>query len=316
MYKAPPKEIIDPVKECINQINRYTPQKEVDILIEELSQYTNIPHESIILSSGSDLLIKEFIFLFSKNRQIMIAEPTFVVINNSAQNAESSLIKIRLSEPDFKLSIEPVMDELDKPSLLVFDNPNNPTGSLILNQIDVDTILKNENVILLIDEAYFEFSGVSSIRLIEEYPNLAVLRTLSKSFGLAGSGIGYLVAGDLIRRKFEGLEIMLPYPSVIAGIQALRNQEYKDDYVNEIEIEKKRIIDIVTTLGIIVYPSSTNFLLMKTKIQRISEKLAKQGVLVHDATLQLGTEFFRVTIGSKKENNYFLDSLKSIIIKK
>lgn len=316
MYKAPPKEIIDPVKECINQINRYTPQKEVDILIEELSQYTNIPHESIILSSGSDLLIKEFIFLFSKNRQIMIAEPTFVVINNSAQNAESSLIKIRLSEPDFKLSIEPVMDELDKPSLLVFDNPNNPTGSLILNQIDVDTILKNENVILLIDEAYFEFSGVSSIRLIEEYPNLAVLRTLSKSFGLAGSGIGYLVAGDLICRKFEGLEIMLPYPSVIAGIQALRNQEYKDDYVNEIEIEKKRIIDIVTTLGIIVYPSSTNFLLMKTKIQRISEKLAKQGVLVHDATLQLGTEFFRVTIGSKKENNYFLDSLKSIIIKK
>ncbi|UCC19862.1 MAG: aminotransferase class I/II-fold pyridoxal phosphate-dependent enzyme, partial [Promethearchaeota archaeon] len=105
MYKAPPKEIIHPVKESIDQINRYTPQNDVDTLMEHLSNYTNVPQESIVLSSGSDLLIKEFIFLFSNNRQIIIVEPTFIVINNSAQNADSPLIKIRLNEPDFRLSI-------------------------------------------------------------------------------------------------------------------------------------------------------------------------------------------------------------------
>ena len=316
MYKAPPKEIINPVKESINQINRYTPQKEVDILTEVLAQYTNTSNDSIILSSGSDLLIKEFIFLFSNNRQIIIAEPTFVVINNAAQNADSSLIKIRLHESDFKLSLEALLNELDKPSLLVFDNPNNPTGNLILNQNEVETLLQNENVILLIDEAYFEFSGVSFIRLIDKYPNLAVLRTLSKSFGLAGSGIGYLVAGDLIRGKFEGLEIMLPYPSVIAGIQALRNQEYMEDYIKETESEKKRIIQSLLDLDITVYPSFTNFLLLKTSIDNISERLANEGILVHDASNHLGSDYLRVTVGSKEENDIFLDSLQTIIMKK
>jgi len=313
MYKSPPKEILNPVKESINEINRYTPQKEVDILIEELSRYTNVPPESIVLSSGSDLIIKEFIFLFSNNRQIIIAEPTFIVINNSAQNADSSLIKFRLNEPDFKISLEPLINELKTPSLIVFDNPNNPTGSLIITQKDIKTILENKNVILLIDEAYYEFSKVSFVDLIDRYPNLAILRTLSKSFGLAGSGIGYLIAGDLIRKKFQGLEIMLPYPSVIAGIEALRNKGYMTDYVNEVENEKKRIMNLVSELGIIVYPSYTNFLLMKTKIENISEKLAEQMVLVHDVSNQLSSEYFRVTIGSKKENDYFLNALKNIV---
>ena len=314
MYKAPPKEIIHSVKECINLINRYTPQKEVDTLMNLLSLYAKVPSEAIVLSPGSDLLIKEFMFLFSNNRKIIIAEPTFVIINNSAQNADSASLKIKLSEPDFKISLEPLHHELKKPSLLVFDNPNNPTGSLILTQDDIETILEHKNAILLIDEAYFEFSKVSYVKLINKYPNLAILRTLSKSFGLAGSGIGYLIAGDLIRKRFQGLEIMLPYPSVIAGIKALEHQDYMEDYINEVEAEKRRIRDSVLELGIDVYPSYTNFLLMKTKLQNISEKLGERGVLVHDASNQLGSEYFRVTIGSKKENDFFLESLKNIVI--
>ncbi|MCK4779801.1 MAG: histidinol-phosphate aminotransferase family protein [Candidatus Lokiarchaeota archaeon] len=312
MYKAPPKEILNPVKDCINHINRYTPQKEVNALTEQISHYAEVPYESIVLSSGSDLLIKEFIFLFSNNRQIIITEPTFVVINNAAQNADSALLKIRLHEPDFKISLEPLINELKKPSLIVFDNPNNPTGSLILTLNDIETILEHKNVILLVDEAYFEFSKVSYVKLINSYPNLAILRTLSKSFGLAGSGIGYLIAGDLIRKKFQGLEIMLPYPSVIAGIKALEQSNYMNEYINEVETEKRRMISKISELGIKVYPSYTNFLLVKTKIQRISEKLAEQGVLVHNVSNQLGPEYFRVTIGAKKENDYFLNSLKKI----
>ncbi len=314
MYKSPPKDIINSVKESIDQINRYTPQKEVDLLVEHLSQYVKVPHESIIVSSGSDLLIKEFIFLFSNNRHIIIADPTFVVINNSAQNTDSALLKIKLNEPNYQISIESLVDELKTPSLVVFDNPNNPTGSLILTQKDIETILEHENVILLIDEAYYEFSKVSYVELIDKYPNLAVLRTLSKAFGLAGSGIGYLIAGDLIRKKFQGLEIMLPYPSVIAGIKALEHKDYMDDYIKEVETEKRRLIKIVLDLGINVYPSHTNFLLMKTELHNISERLTERGILVHDTSNQLGSKYFRVTIGSRKENDLFLSALKNIII--
>jgi len=313
MYKSPPKDILDSVKESIDQINRYTPQEEVNLLVENLSHYTNVPRESIFLSPGSDLLIKEFIFLFSDNRQIIIPDPTFIVINNAAENADSPILKIKLNEPNFKISIEAFIDDLTTPSLIVFDNPNNPTGNLIITKKDIETILQYENVILLIDEAYFEFSKVSYIELVNNYPNLAILRTLSKSFGLAGSGIGYLIAGDIIRKRFHGLDIMLPYPSVVAGIRALESQNYMDDYINEVESEKKRITNIALDLGISVYSSYTNFLLMKTEFKDISEKLSQQGILVHDASIQLGPGYFRVTIGSKEENDFFLDALKNII---
>jgi len=198
---------------------------------------------------------------------------------------------------------------------LVFDSPNNPTGNLILNRNDVESILNFDNVILLVDEAYFEFSKVSFVDLIEKYQNLAIVRTLSKSFGLAGSGIGYLLAGNLIRRRFQGLEIMLPYPSVIAGINALKNSNYMTDYVKEIENEKKRITNNLLKLGVTVFPSFANFLLLKTKIQNLSQILAKLGILVHDVSPQLSSEFIRVTIGSKNENDYFLKALEKIISK-
>ncbi len=313
MYKNPPKEVLEPIKKSINEINRYTPQKDVDMLIEKLSDYTDIPREHIFLSSGSDLIIKEFIFLFSNNRQIIIADPTFVVINNSAQNAESSLVKIRLTEPEFNLPLNAIVDQLRIPSLLVFDNPNNPTGSLIITQSDIEAILEHENIILLIDEAYFEFSKVSYLGLIKNYSNLAIVRTLSKAFGLAGSGIGYLIGGEFIKKKFQGLDIMLPYPSVIAGIKALENKNYMIDYINEVENEKERLLKKISELDVISYPSYSNFFLIKSKISNISKNFAERGILVHDATNQLGSEYFRVTIGSKEENNYFLETLENLV---
>jgi histidinol-phosphate aminotransferase len=315
MYRLPPKEILDSVKESINQINRYTPQKEVEILTEHISSYADVPQETIFLSSGSDLILKEFIFLFSNNRQIIIADPTFVVINNSAHNTDSNVIKVRLNEPEFKINLDAVIDQLDKPSLIVLDNPNNPTASMILTENDVETILEYENVILLIDEAYFEFSNFSYVEFTRDYSNFAVVRTLSKSFGLAGSGIGYLIAGENIRKKFQGLETMLPYPSVVAGIKAYENRSYMEKYIKEVESEKKRIRRKLSELEIVSYPSFTNFLLVKTKFPNIIERLAGKGVLVHDATNQLGSGYFRVTIGSPKENTNFLEVLEEIITK-
>ncbi len=312
MFKPPPKEIIDPVKESIENINRYTPQVKVEELIGLISDYTKVPQDSIILSSASDILIKEFIYLFARNRQIIIADPTFILITNTVQKTSSPLLKIRLREPEFKISLEQFGDEISKPTLIVFDNPNNPTGSLLLNKKDVKTVLENENVIFLIDEAYFEFSKISYVNFLIDFPNLAIVRTLSKSFGLAGSGIGYILCGDVIKRKFIGLEIMLPYPSVVAAINALHNLDYMKKNIKEIEKEKKRIITSVSKMGITVFPSYTNFILMKTGIENITQKLLKQGIYVHDVSEQLSSEYIRVTIGTEKENDYFISYLEQL----
>ncbi|MHA1661550.1 MAG: pyridoxal phosphate-dependent aminotransferase [Promethearchaeota archaeon] len=314
MPRPPPKEVINAAKQCIEKINRYTPQSEVDKLIDLLYDYTTAPQDSIILSSGSDILLKEFIYLFSIKRQIIIADPSFFLISNTAQKTSSPLLKIRLKDPEFKLPLEPLFNEINTPTLIVVDNPNNPTGSLLLNKKDIKTLLENENVILLIDEAYFEFSKTTYSHLIKDYPNLAVLRTLSKSFGLAGSGIGYLVAGEIIKKKFSGLDIMLAYPGVIAAIHALKNRGYMTKFIEEIEQEKKRVINVVSKMGITVYPSFTNFLLMKTGTRDISQKLAEQGIFISNLTnYSLSSKYFRVTIGSKIDNDRFLNTIKEII---
>ncbi len=313
MPKPPPDEVISPVKNCINNINRYTPRNEVDKLVELLANYTKAPKDSIILSSGSDILIKEFIFLFSKGRQIIIADPTFFLIANATQKTTSPVLKIRLREPEFKLSVEPLINELKKPTLMVIDNPNNPTGSLLLSEREIKMVLENENAMLLVDEAYFEFSKITCAHMIKDYPNLAVSRTLSKSFGLAGSGIGYLIAGELVQKKFHGLDIMLPYPSVTAGIHALENMGYVQKFSEEVEQEKKRVMNYVSKMGISVYSSYANFLLMKTGIFGISQMLAEQDILVHDVSNQLSSEYIRVAIGTKDENDYFLNAIKNIM---
>ena len=314
MPYPPPVEIIEKVKLSIDQINRYTPQIEVNHLIELLSEYANVPQESLILCSGSDILIKEFIYLFSKGRQIIIADPTFFLISNAAQKTSSPILKVRLKEPEFNLPLEPLLDEVTKPTLMVIDNPNNPTGNLLLNEKDVKTLLENENVVLLLDEAYFEFAKINYTYLINNYPNLAISRTLSKSFGLAGSGIGYIIAGELTQEKFSGLDIMLPYPSVIAGIQALKNINYMSKFVNEIDQEKQRVMKLLSEIGITVYPSYTNFLLIKTNIPELPLILEEKGILVSDLShYTLGSEFIRVTIGSKRENDLFIKIIKEII---
>lgn len=307
-----PKEISNPIKKSIEYINRYTPRSKVDELTCLLSEYTNSSKDSIIISSASDILLKEFIYLFSKNRQIIYADPSFILINATCQKTGSPILKVRLKEPEFKFSIKSITDDIKKPTLIILDNPNNPTGKNIIYENDVKTLLENENIILLVDEAYFEFSKISFASLVLNYPNIAILRTLSKGFGLSGLGVGYIIGGKNIQNRFSGINTMLPYPNTVAGIIALKNKEYSIDYIKEIEKEKIRVRNLTRKLGISVFNSQTNFLLMKTEIFNIQKKLLEEGILVLDVSNQLGMGYFRVTIGTKKENDYFLQALENI----
>lgn len=315
MPYLPPKKVRASIRDTVKTINRYTPQNVVDKLITSLSEYSDIERDAIFLSSGSDLIIKEFIFLFSKNRQVIIADPTFIIIENAAANCFSPLLKIKLSEPDFSFPAQIIEDELNKPTLLVLDNPNNPTGASILKEEQIKALLRNNNLIILIDEAYFEFCGNTFIPLVNQFSNLAVVRTLSKSFGLAGAGIGYLIAGDTIRGRLEGLEVMLPYPSVVGALSALNHQDYMIEYVDHVKKEKKRILYALKDLGIHAYPSETNFILMKTNIQNIAYILAENGVYVSDVSQHYPSEYIRVTIGTVEENDYFLQVLGGLVNK-
>ncbi|MBD3211940.1 MAG: aminotransferase class I/II-fold pyridoxal phosphate-dependent enzyme [Candidatus Lokiarchaeota archaeon] len=309
----PPNIVINAVKKSIAKLNRYTSQEYVDELTHLLANYNDISPETIFLSPGSDIIIKEFVFLHSTVDQIIIPDPAFIIIENSVEKTPSSILKVKLSAPDFRFPYKYLVSEIDKPTLIVVDNPNNPTGKLIIEKEGIKKLLNNDNITLLVDEAYFEFSKYTVIDLIETYPNLAILRTLSKSFGLAGSGIGYLITGEKLREKFKGLEIMLPYPSVIAASAALKHRDYIEEYRDLIQREKQKILEKCEQLNVTAYPSNTNFVLINTEIPNIVNTLAKQNVFVYDASNYFASGYIRASIGLKKENDYFLKILEKVV---
>ncbi|MHA1734143.1 MAG: pyridoxal phosphate-dependent aminotransferase [Promethearchaeota archaeon] len=293
-------------------LHRYNDPSEVQELRERLAEYAQVPAESLVLRPGSDILLKEFLYLFAPGRRVVITDPTFFLIETTARKTEAALLKVRLREPDFRLQVPPLAKELTEPSLVVVDNPNNPTGALPVDEGDVTALLESGDVIVLVDEAYFEFSRVTCAHLVREYPNLGVLRTLSKSFGLAGAGIGYLAGGEIVRERFAGLDVMLPTPCVVAALEGLKNRDYMERYISHVRGEKERVKERLAQLGVRTFPSRTNFLLLDTSIPRVAEQLAQRGVIVFDVANLLRPGMIRATIGTREENNQFLEALGDI----
>ncbi|NOQ17867.1 MAG: aminotransferase class I/II-fold pyridoxal phosphate-dependent enzyme, partial [Dehalococcoidales bacterium] len=168
---------------------------------------------------------------------------------------------------------------------------------------------------LLVDESYYEFADFSVIDMVKDYPNLIVTRTMSKAFALAGLKIGYMTAGEAVLRDLSSLEVALrpTTPSACAAVAALKNIEYMTNNVALVNKERKRVSREASAMGAEVYPSSTNFLLMRTSQANAARKLKERGVVVFDPSNQFSSQFIRVSIGTPEENDIFLSSLKEIL---
>ncbi len=211
----------------LGNVNRYSELKYLNEFKKLIGNYNNLPLDRVILSPGSDFLLREVINIFSKDRKIIMVNPSFFPVSQYAMKLARKLTKIQLSPPGFKLDHELILKELDEPTLLIIDNPNNPTGAILLDNRLVEKILQNKNTLLLVDEAYYEFSGQTFASLIEKYPNLAITRTMDKAFSLAGLRLGYLLAGDYFKDQFSDFPAFLSRPTLFAAIEALKNSEYR-----------------------------------------------------------------------------------------
>jgi len=309
----PPKNVLNAAKKGLEKINRYADPETLENLRILLSQYTGIDKRNIVLGPGSDMLLREISYLFTRDRNVIMVSPTFLPTVRSAKQSARKLIRIRLRIPDFTLNFDLLMHELKYPTLLIIDNPNNPTGKIILNSSITEEILKNKNVLFVIDEAYYEFSGITFAHLVEKYPNLAISRSMDKAFSLAGARIGYLIAGDEFMNEMLQLYAYLPQSSLYAAIEALKNLNYMKENVEKIMSEKDRMYQKLKERRLDVFDTSTNFILFKTDIPDMVNLLEEQGILVSDVSSQLGNGFIRVSIGSPEENDTFISILSTMV---
>lgn len=313
MPYPPPENVVRAAQTGLLNLNRYAEQKDLKYLIGLLAHYSGVPEEHIVLSPGSDLLLREIVNSFSGNRKVVMVSPSFLPTFQAAKQFATKLVDIRLSPPGFGLNQELLLGEVKAPALVIIDNPNNPTGKILLEQQTVEAVLDHEDTLLIIDEAYFEFSRMTFAHLVPSHPNLAITRTMDKAFSLAGARIGYLIAGKYFLNVFSSFPAFLSQSSLHAAIEALNSTEYMQENVRRIAEEKGRLQEKIKDLGTSAYSSSANFLLIKTEIPEIFLKLENIGVLVADMAGQLAPGFIRVSVGTREENDAFINGYRRIL---
>lgn len=280
-------------------------------LKKNLEDYTKIPKDRIVLAPGSDFLLRELIHTFATNRKIIMVNPSFFPALECAKTHAKKLIRIQLVPPDFNLNYDLVINESKERALIIIDNPNNPTGKRILKREKVKEIL-DTGALLLVDEAYYEFSGYTFADLIGKYPNLGITRSMDKSFSLAGFRLGYLLAGDYFRDALSDFITFLPRSSAYAGIEALKNREYMEKNIEKVINERERMKEELKNLGFEVFESDANFILIRSKIDALEEKLRDKGILIRDLSCEWSSGFYRITVGLPKETSILIDNLKEI----
>lgn len=296
--------------------NRY-PDPYQPALKEKLAELKNISTKQIFIGNGSDEAIDLAFRIFcepGKDKALTFV-PTYGMYEVSANINNVELIKLPLDE-DFQMDRNLLQPYFSNPNLkLIFIcSPNNPTGNLLRTE-DIEFILKNFNGIVLIDEAYIDFCDQPSfIQKINEYPNLIVIQTLSKAWGLAGIrlGIGYM--NEEILSYFNRVKAPYNISTVNqqTALEILGKESEFNQKVKNILIEKKQLIQNLSALKIIrkIYPSDANFLLVEVEnADELYEKLIERKIIIRNRNSVI-KNCMRISVGTAEENQELLNALK------
>jgi histidinol-phosphate aminotransferase len=296
--------------------NRYPDPYQLDIKVK-LSDLKKIPANQIFLGNGSDEAIDLLYRAFCTPGQdnVIILPPTYGMYEVSAGINDVRVKKVNLTV-DFQLKPKEIIEAIDEYTKIIFIcSPNNPSGNS-LKRDDIDYIIENFDGLVVLDEAYIDFTGEASyIEKLREYKNLMIIQTFSKAWGLASLRIGMAFASAEIIKIIN--RIKPPYN--ISGLtqekvlEALAQVDKKDEMVSRILEEKKYLEEQLSQLPLIlhIYPSDANFLLMKvTDARKIYQFLIDDQIIVRDRSkVVLCEDCLRITVGTEKENNILLESL-------
>ncbi len=298
-------------------LNRY-PDAGAPKLRERFTRYFGVGKDMVILGNGSDELIQLLCMtLKGKINGVLVPVPTFSMYRIIAINTGNKIIEVPLDK-NFDLNVTAMLSKIKAtyPSLIFLSYPNSPTGSLF-SRNKIEALIKKTPGLVVIDEAYADFSGVTLMPLLKKYDNVIFLKTLSKS-GLAAMRLGFLIGNREILAQLD--KVRLPYNinclSQIAADFFLDNQKEFSGQIAQIVKNREQLFAQMHKIkGIIPYPSRANFIFFSCAFDsdRIYSKLASAGVIVKNLNSGLTRNCMRVTVGNRKENEAFLSALKSAL---
>ncbi|MDB5147747.1 MAG: hisC [Mucilaginibacter sp.] len=300
------------------QFNRYPDPLQYD-LKKRITEIKGVPPRNIFVGNGSDeaidILFRSFCNPGVDN--VILVPPTYGMYEVSANINDIEARKVNLTE-DYQLNLEGIAEAIDKNTKLIFIcSPNNPTGNSI-NRDDIQTLLANFKGIVVVDEAYINFSRQKSfIQELTECANLVVMQTLSKAWGLAGLRVGMAFASEEIIEVMN--KVKPPYnvneSSQQLALAALANVTQVNEWIKETLAQRDRLVLKLKDFDFVldIYPSDANFILVKTtNANGIYDFLVKQGIIVRNRSkVELCEGCLRITVGTPDENTVLLDTLKN-----
>ncbi len=296
--------------------NRY-PDPHQQIIKEKLSIVKAISPKHIFLGNGSDecidLLFRSFCEPTKDN--VIICPPTYGMYEVSAHINDIEIKRVPLLD-DFQLDLIHLENAIDTHTKIIWIcSPNNPTGNSI-NRVDIETVLNNFNGIVVVDEAYINFAKQKSfVQELVDYPNLVVMQTFSKAWGLAGLRLGMAFASEAIIEILN--KVKPPYNINQAtqelAIKALDEIGQVNDMIKLLVNMRDALADVFATMPSVlkVYPSDANFILVKMNdARKVYEFLLSKGIVLRDrSTVHLCEDCLRITIGTEKENTLLIDAM-------
>ena len=318
-----PFEIRREIERAVRKVafNRY-PDPLANDLRDLIAEANGLNRDQVIMGNGGDELLFDMALAWGgPGRTFLNMPPTFTVYKNNAQLTNTAIVDVPRLD-DFSIDEDAVVERLARGDIdyTIVTSPNNPTGRSVTGTF-VERMLEASDALVMVDEAYFEFSRYTVRPLLEKHENLVILRTFSKAFSLAGVRIGYLLGSEAVLREFK--KVRQPY-SVDAVSQAIarvvfENRAQFEKGIDAIIEQRARILEALDAMGgVKPYPSDANYVLFRLDDSfdagQVWQRLLDAGVLVRDFSRAPYLEnCLRVSIGSEEENTRFLQELEKAL---
>lgn len=310
------------LKEEMHALELYPDANATD-LKASIANRLAIEPEQLIVGNGSDEIISVLSrAVLDPTKETIIPTPVFPQYAHNAKVEGATIIEVPLTKEgqhDFEGMLAAITDQT---AIIWVCNPNNPVGTLLDSEALYAFIQQiPSSVFVVLDEAYVEYitdeTYVDSIQWVKEFPNLIILRTFSKAYGLASIRVGYGIGEasvieqlNKVKNPFNGNTLALKMAEI-----AFNDQAFIEKCVKQNAVERQRFVEFATTHRLKIYPSQTNFVLLETKevANVVSERLMQNGLIVRSGDL-LGTpHFIRVTVGTTEQNDRFFEVYEQLM---
>lgn len=282
-----------------------------------LAGYCGVDEKYIVAGGGSNQLIDLILRLFlNRDEEVINCIPTFGIYKFSTDLCGGKLVEVQRND-NFDIDVSAIQAAVtDRTKVIFLANPNNPTGNII-SEADIRKILDTDAVVV-VDEAYYEFSRQTVVPLVEEYGNLIVLRTFSKWAGLAGLRVGYGMFPPEIADYI--LKIKIPYnvnvAAAVAVEESLRDIDYLQSTVQKLIDERERLFTELEKISWLKpYPSQANFILCKVEkgnALQLRQKLQEKGILIRYYDDTLLHDYVRISVGKPEHTDALMNVLRQI----